>query len=322
MKTVIVILNWNGWEDTVRLVSSLKEHAVPAPVWVVDNGSTEDESQRILEVDPSAKVVRLDRNYGFAGGFNQAVRLAQDAGFHRVYAINNDCLVTNDFLTPCVDAAVASPGLAIVGSRYLSRDSNLQYTRWGFHSNPSERPEFTDGILVCDNVVGCGMLINCAAFSQAGGFDERFFCYGEENDLCWRLLKKGFQVGFCYESLILHNHKGSDVSGNAAYYRSRNSQLLRRMHPDHLGYMRSVMDALKGAWTSLGKSDFETAASYIQGLHHGLVGKYGKRGRPYSTIKAIALLLGYSVALAVPLACWRLLRRKTGGCMASKRSSP
>ncbi len=304
----MVILNWNGWKDTGRLVSSLLENGISAPIWVVDNGSRSDESQQIRDIDPKVNIVRLAENYGFAGGMNRAIRLAAAGGYTMVYAMNNDCLVNSDFLTPIVEAARSFPEIAVLGSRYLSRDDRGGYTLWGFHSDPKEREAFSNGVLLTDRVVGCGMLVKIDPFVQVGAFDERFFCYGEENDLCHRLWKRGYRVGFCYDSLILHNHQGSDVSGNAVYYRSRNLHLSGRLHPESADHKPNPLAILDIAWASLAKSNYTLFTSHVEGMHHGLLGKYGKRGKPYPLLATIAVFLVYW-CLYLPLRIVRLLKR-------------
>jgi GT2 family glycosyltransferase len=308
MVTVIVVLNWNGWSDTKRLVSSLIENGVSAPIWVVDNGSRSDESQGILNIDPKVRIVKLSENFGFAGGMNRAIQLAAEGGYKFVYAINNDCLVNSDVLTPIIKAAQAFPEVAILGSRYLSRDKRGEYTRWGFHSDPKERKSFKNGVLLTDRIVGCGMLVKVDLFLKAGGFDERFFCYGEENDLCCRFRKLGYQVGFCYDSLILHNHQGSDVSGNAAYYRSRNTFLLCRLHPENANHKANPLFILDKAWLNLLKLDYTLCSAYVEGLHHGVRGQFGKREIIYSVSFTIALLVLYSLFF-LPMQIVRVLKR-------------
>ena len=296
-EAVIVILNWNGGRQTVALLGSLREQAIKAPVWVVDNGSTVDDALSFEKELPGVRIVRLERNFGFAGGMNRAVQMAQEAGFAFVYEINNDCLVTDDCVTPCLEAARRNPGAAIVGSRYLGKSAGGRYENWGYHSDPAERDRYRDGFLVTDRIVGCGMLIRCSVFSEVGGFDERFFCYGEENDLCWRLGKKGFSVGFCYGSLVLHDHQGSDTGGNAAYYRNRNLHLLRQRHPDRVAIGSPSFSALRLGWSRILHADTITATATVQGLHHGLRRRFGQRPSRLPVAAGIGLLLFYTAAL-------------------------
>jgi len=306
MDTVIIILNWNGWEDTRQLVLSLVENKIAAPIWVVDNASKLDKSQVIREINSEVKIYRLTENYGFAGGMNRAIRLAANVGFRMVYAINNDCLINSDFLTPSVKAAISFPEISILGSRYLSRDNQNEYSIWGFHSDPKEMDNFKNGVLLADRVVGCGMLIKIDHFHEVSGFNEEFFCYGEENDLSRRLQKKGYRVGICYDSLILHNHQGSDIGGNSIYYRTRNAYLLKVLHPDMNNCMSDPLDIINRAYKNI--KNYEVFSSYIEGLYCGRSGVFGKRNKFYPQ-STVYLLFIYYYLLFFPYRIYIFIKR-------------
>ena len=308
-KTVVVILNWNGGRQTAALLASIRKQAIPIPVWVVDNGSSVDESALFERELPGVRVIRWEQNHGFAGGINRAVRLAMDEGCEFVYEINNDCLVADDCVTPCIVTALSHPHAAIVGSRYRGKGANGQYENWGRHSNPAEAANYRDGYLPDDRIVGCGMLIRLASFSSVGGFDERFFCYGEENDLCWRLGDQGFTVGFCFGSLVLHDHQGSDVGSNAAYYRCRNMHLLRMKHPGRIAFATPTFYAIKLAWRNLWSGNASAAASCMQGLHDGFRGRFCRRRHQASVYSGMILLACATLLLLPAVASIGILAR-------------
>lgn len=323
-KTVIVTLNWNGLETTVRLLRSFREAGILYPFWVVDNGSTSDDTNAFLEANPLTTVIRLGENYGFAGGMNRAIRMAMDAGFDFVYEINNDCLVTNDFVFPCVEIAETMPRAMIIGSRYMSKDDNGNYTKWGFHSRPEENDNYINGFLPTDHVVGCGMLIRCAPLMKTGGFDERYFCYGEENDVCWRLNDLGFLIGMCWGSLILHDHKGSNIGANHAYYGSRNLFLEHRKHPKRRrAFYRLVPELIILAWRLMLEGQTTIASAYIQGIHHGVLRKYGRRTSCPSKPASIFLLMVQTMLMTplYPLYWFWLVNggAKTGGSWSGSK---
>lgn len=294
----IIILVWENWSDTKMLLDSLQSAEVTAPIWLFDNGSQSVQPLReIREAFPWIRYFRLDMNYGFAGGMNRALKEVSDEGFNMAYAINNDCLVTNDFLSPVVKMAKVRHDMAIMGSRYLSKGKSGQYDIWGFHSNPLEGELYRDGFMQTDKVVGCGMLIKIHPFFDVGGFDERFFCYGEEDDLCYRLQKKGYTVGMCFDSLILHNHQGSDIGGNSIYYRTRNEYLLKSLHPDMKMCMRHPLDVINSACQNI--HNYENFSSYIEGLHCGRSNVFGKRNVLYHG-STVYLLFAYYYLLYLP----------------------
>jgi GT2 family glycosyltransferase len=299
-KTALILtLNWNQWDLTARLVRSIIEQKLETPIWVIDNGSDKSETDSFRDVESAVTVKRLDLNCGFSGGVNFGVKLARESGFEFVYVINNDCLVYNDFLTPLLKMAHDYPKIAVLGSRYASVDKNDNLITWGFRSDPSSEKSYVNGVMLTDRVVGCGMLLRSSLFVDYGGFDERFFCYGEENELCIRLSKLGYDVGMCFGSCIKHKHKGSDTGCNALYYLTRNKFLITKLHPDikeyqpdHMPIVQSIKGLLAG--------NQEVFIANIEGLFHGRSGIFGKRERQ-SFALSVALFLYYILLYSAPL---------------------
>ncbi len=91
---VCVLVNWNGWQDTIACLNSLHAQSYPAlQVIVVDNGSTNDSCQRIREAHPWVTLIETGRNLGFPGGCNAGTRLAMERGADYVWLLNNDTTV-------------------------------------------------------------------------------------------------------------------------------------------------------------------------------------------------------------------------------------
>ena len=118
--TPVIVLNWNGWEYTFACLQSLRAAEDVTTVWLVDNGSLVDRTDETRTLWPGLRVVRLDQNYGFAGGMNQALRLAASEGYAFAYLLNNDATVVPGFLRAALDAV--APGVAVVGSRIVYAD--------------------------------------------------------------------------------------------------------------------------------------------------------------------------------------------------------
>ena len=114
--TPVVVLNWNGWDDTFACLRSLHEHGDGCPVWLVDNASREDRSAEAEALYPGLRVFRWDHNYGWAGGYNRALQIALRDGHEYAYLLNNDCLLTPGTLKSVLDVARSDPSAAAVGS--------------------------------------------------------------------------------------------------------------------------------------------------------------------------------------------------------------
>ena len=277
--TPVIVLNWNGWEDTFACLRSLRDAPDVTHPWLVDNGSTVDRSDEALAIWPALRIIRLPVNYGFAGGMNRALQAAAAEGYAFAYVLNNDCTVMPGFLRGAL-AAARQPDVAVVGSRIASADLAGVIFDGAYHASGAQHldPPFCDRRVPAVN--GAGMLVRIAALERHGYFDERYFCYHEEVELCSRLAAFGWSSVVAGDSLIVHKRGASDRDGNALYYRVRNRFLLL----DHLhGWrrLRRTAVALHAAAVRgrearhLGHSDaWRVLASAVD---DGIRGRFGRR---------------------------------------------
>src|SRR4051794_11109573 len=98
MDTPVIVLTWNGWDNTLECLRSLREDPDVATVWLVNNGSATDRSDDARAVFPGLRVLQFKENYGFAGGMNRALRMAATEGYELAYLLNNDALPLRGFL--------------------------------------------------------------------------------------------------------------------------------------------------------------------------------------------------------------------------------
>ncbi len=237
----VVILNWNGLHFLKLFLPVLIEHTPEdeANIVVADNGSS-DESLNWLASNYKDRVtiIPLDKNYGFAGGYNRA--LEQTKGKYTV-VLNSDVAVTKHWLNPLYKAIQSEEIVAVMPRiRSFSSPHHFEYAgaaggfldRWGF---PFCRGRILDK-LECDDgqydenynifwATGACMMIKSEAFREAGGFDENFFAHMEEIDLCWRLKTLGFSILAVPGSTVYHVGGGTLPSGNhkKIYLNVRNS---------------------------------------------------------------------------------------------------
>lgn len=228
-RIAIVILNWNGAAMMRRyLPTVVKYSAGEATVYVADNASTDD-SLLLLEADfPGCKVIKLDRNWGFAEGYNKA--LAQiDAEYYLL--LNSDIEVTHHWLTPLLEFMDAHPEAAACQPKLLSladRDC-FEYAgacggfidRYGY---PFCRGRIFDTVERDGGqydyrqeifwATGAAMMVRSADYWRAGGLDGRFFAHNEEIDLCWRLRLMGRKIFCIPESCVYHVGGGTLPKGN------------------------------------------------------------------------------------------------------------
>ena len=232
----VLILNWNGKEDTLACLSSLEKVTYPNfKVLVMDNGSKEDPSLEISKSFPKTAFLQNGANLGYAEGNNRGIRYALQNQADAVLLLNNDTIVSPNFLDPLVEAMQEKEKGGIFGSKSLQfyKENTLDHLG-GFWEN--EKAEFIcphqnqkDQVLSpfeVDYASGCCLLLTRKVLEEVGFLDPRFFLLWEESDLCTRAKKKGFEIWMIPDSVIWHKVSAS-FSGKPLlhYYWWRNRLL-------------------------------------------------------------------------------------------------
>lgn len=215
----IVILNWNGAAHLRRFLPGVVA-AAPAGVEVVvaDNGST-DESRALLAAQfPGVRLLVLDRNYGFAEGYNRA--LAQIEADYYIL-LNSDVETPAGWLGPILDCLDKNPDVAAVAPKLRACEEPSKFEYAGasggyidFLGYPFCRGRILrrieeDGGQYDDSrdvfwVSGAAFCCRADVFHTLGGFDADFFAHMEEIDLCWRMQLAGYRVRIVPESVVYH----------------------------------------------------------------------------------------------------------------------
>ncbi len=250
-RVAIVIVNWNGLEDTEECLESLKKITYPNyDVIVVDNGSKGNDAQ-VLEKKFSEyiHVIRNDKNDGYAAGANIGARQAL-ASFAPDYIcfLNNDTTVDPLFLTETVTVAETDADIGITGPKiYFYNEPNRLQAVWGKVNmlkgeaiyTPSMEPgkiEIDSGqydlIKTVDWVTGCCTLVKRSVIDTIGFFDERYFCYWEDVDYCFRARESGFKIVCVPTAKVWHKlgQSSKRVSWLIEYYFNRNRFLFMKKH--------------------------------------------------------------------------------------------
>lgn len=257
-KTAIVILNWNGAGMMERFLPSVIQYSVEdgAVVYVADNASTDGSMQMLRDKFPQVHTLQLDKNWGFADGYNKALRQI-DAEYYVL--LNSDVEVTHHWLTPLTEFMDNHPTVAFCQPKLLSEcDRNsFEYAgaAGGFidkYGYPFCRGRIFDTVEE-DNgqydypervlwATGACLMIRSADYWVAGGLDGRFFAHNEEIDLCWRLRIMG-RDGFCIpDSVVYHVGGGTLPKGNPmkTYLNFRNNLTMLYKNLED-GELKSVM---------------------------------------------------------------------------------
>ncbi len=232
-KVVTVVLNWNGWRDTTKCLSSLQHLRYDNhEVIVVDNGSTDDSASRIQNEYPAVRLIEAGKNLGFAGGCNLGIRYALTHGANFVWLLNNDTTVDGDALRALVDTARSDPRIAAVGSAIYDMGQPAHLQAWGGgyvnfwlgRSRHFLEPVHDDRI---EFITGASMLISRQAFESVGLLDEGYFMYWEDADYCFRLRREKHRLAVAKQSKVWHKGESSVGKESALLDRYFNASAAR-----------------------------------------------------------------------------------------------
>ena len=298
-KVAIIILNWNGWEDTIECLESLKKITYPNyEVIVVDNGSEGNDADILEEkYGDYIKVIRNKENLGFTGGNNVAIYhvLQSKNPPDYVFLLNNDAKIEPDCLNVCVRVAQLTKA-GIVGARirnpkngsFFTGSTSLFYEFFGkissiFPHSPSTSSPFWE----VARVHGAGMLIWRKLLEKVRkehGYYLRpdYFCYWEETEFCHYAREKAYKVVMARDAIMNHEDKTA-LNKNSPlvfYYFTRNRIFLaNETLPFYLKilfhllniptrFLRAIQKTLKG--------QPKVSIAILQGLFDGYKNVRGK----------------------------------------------
>ena len=218
MKLAVVILNYNGASMLSRFLPSVLKYSPGAEIVVADNASTDDSVAVVADGFPVVRLIRLDRNYGFADGYNMALEQVEAEYF---LLLNSDVEVTEGWLAPMLSFMENNPKAVACQPKILAYNNKTQFEyagaaggfidRYGypycrgrlFDTVEEDNGQYND---VCRVfwATGAAMMVRSDAFRKAGGFDGRFFAHMEEIDLCWRMLARGGEIYVVPQSMVYH----------------------------------------------------------------------------------------------------------------------
>ena len=257
-KVTVIILSHNGLEDTSECLRSLMRISYRNfDVMVVDNGSDRDEVA-VLErqFKPKYKCIdfgRFENNLGFAGGNNEAIKRCTS---EYVLLLNNDTVVERDFLGQLMKCMLRDQKIAAVQAKirsYYKRDYfdpsgcggyldrlGFPYTRGriGLHVECDEG-QYDEEVEIFW-AAGAAALVRRKYFLEAGGFEEKFFAYHEETDLCWRLKDMGYRIMSCPSAVVYHKGEG--------FWRRHRSRKIYLIHRNHLLMIARNLPFLQMVW--------------------------------------------------------------------------
>lgn len=224
-KVAIVILNWNGAKLLTQFLPSVIEFSKndSTRIIVADNGSTDNSLQILQESFPEVNILDLKQNYGFARGYNEALKQIEADYF---VILNSDVEVTRGWLNAPLLLMDADATIAAIQPKILSYNQKTHFEYAGAAGGFIDcfGFPFCRGRIFNELEEDCGqydqttdifwgsgacLFIRADLYRELGGFDADFWAHMEEIDLCWRLKNKGFRIVYCPESTVFHLGGGS-----------------------------------------------------------------------------------------------------------------
>jgi hypothetical protein len=226
---VAVTLNWNRAADTLACLRSLRAAGLPPEqVVVVDNGSTDDSVAVLRAACPEARLLVNPRNMGFAGGANPGLARALEMGQPYILLLNNDTEVAADSLEILVAAAEEHPRAGILspliryagdGRVWFAGSYRRRFLPGAFWPAYRRRRSLPPAARAIDYATGCAMLLRSTMLHQVGLFDETYFMYWEDLDLCERARRTGWQILLIPPAVVHHRVSASIGEESPAKWR-------------------------------------------------------------------------------------------------------
>lgn len=254
----VVVLNYNSFDDTIGCVESVRQNKYPGlRLLVVDNNSPDGSGKRLAEFIPSSEFMQLRRNTGYAGGNNAAIRKALDAGTDYILILNPDIRLPGTAIRDYVNALESNPEIAVLSPIQLKCEGgeiDEKFERGILMRHgifPGELRDCPAGtVRPVSLVFGAVMMIRAETFWTIGGFDPLFFAYGEEEDFCRRVRRRGLEIAITTDSPAVHlrTNERYNVSSRILFLRTKGAYLLSmkdRTYPFHIAAARVFLQVLR-----------------------------------------------------------------------------
>ncbi len=266
MRVAVVILNWNGQSFLERFLPGITQSCRDrAELIVADNASTDNSIQFIEKNYPGIRIIRLSKNNGFTGGYNES--LAQIKSEYYVL-LNSDVEVKEDWISPVIRLMDSNKKIAACQPKILSQSKPDEFEYAGaaggfidrlgfpfcrgriFNTLEKDNGQYDDNCRIFWATGAC-MFVRASCFHELNGFDNHFFAHMEEIDLCWRMQHAGYEIWYCADSKVYHVGGGSLPKENPkkTYFNFRNNLfLLFKNVPESefkkLIFYRRILDTL------------------------------------------------------------------------------
>lgn len=288
-RVFILVLNYNGKEDTLECLRSVEKIRYPNYRTVVlDNASVDGSIEAIRQEFPGIDLVRNRENLGFAKGNNMGIRYVVERGADYIFLLNNDTVVDPGVLDELVKVGEADPRTGILGPviyRYHRPDEVWSsggriYWTMGIARHIVKVPARTTEV---DFISGCALMVKSSVIEQVGLFDPDFFLYYEDADWSVRVKKTGYKLVVVPTSVLWHKEMKTVGKRSPAheYYVSRNNLLFMDKHASPFLWTVfwpafALKVVLKASWF-VARGQFRLLPAIFLGIRDFFAGRRGKQ---------------------------------------------
>lgn len=282
-KVGVIILNYHGLKDTLECIKSIEDSDVNQnnlTIYLVDNDSKSHEREKLLnELKKYKNIIYIssEKNLGFSGGNNAGIKKAITDGCEYLFLINNDTTVDKNTIVNLITSFDSDKKTGVIGAKiYFTKDCEYHKDRY----NKKDRGKviwYAGGIIdwpnmllshrgvdevdigqfdkkeKTDYVSGCAFLTKASVLKEAGFFNEDYFLYYEDADLCQRIKRLGYNL--YYEPRATVRHKNASSSGKPGspihvYYQTRNRMLFGFKYGNVRVKIALLKEAIKNSFSS------------------------------------------------------------------------
>jgi GT2 family glycosyltransferase len=295
----LIVLSWNGREDTLACLASLAAlRDGDTEVVCVDNGSTDGSVEAVRAAHPEVHVVENGRNLGFAGGNNAGLRHAFERGGQWAVLVNNDAVLAPDAIDRLRAAAAEHPAAGMLaGKVFFDQPPDRIWfagqrfrPAFGYSGRPRgygrrDGPRYRRAYRT-DRAAGAFMAASRRVVDAVGPLDDDLFAYVEDVDWCCRARAAGFEIWFVPDALAWHRVSastgGERASTHALYYGVRNTIAVSERHlplPIGLRELRRwlILAVFLFQAVALSERRRPFMAAVRDGYRDALAGRFGER---------------------------------------------
>jgi N-acetylglucosaminyl-diphospho-decaprenol L-rhamnosyltransferase len=234
MDLSIIIVSYNTVDQIAGCLHSILAHdGINCEIFVIDNASADGSLAFIKQYFPSVRLFANKKNRGFAAANNQVLNLCRG---RFIFFLNPDTIVQPNAFAEAISFMDRSPQVGLAGTKIINPDRSIQESvsyRYPGEKYTTGELSGLQGAIAC--VLGASMIARPAIIKKIGGFDEDFFIYGEDQDICLRIRRLGYEIGYIDKAEVVHSGGKSERANTSA------EVWRKKIRAEHLFYRKHYL---------------------------------------------------------------------------------